>query len=200
MRQSTSFVTILAGTIKRHRYFLGWCWGICTCYSSPATLKNFPPFIHSSWPTLARLINEKKFHSSVSKSSINWHNGIVSIPIPLFYSEYFCNHFLHEETKHWRSGQEKKENHEGLAAKLKSDWLYSKSYKCLKCLSIPFPDSSPSIICDFCFAKTYKFTSLSLYSFSLYFLSISSTLWFITEIETLLTNQGAQNCTECLIP
>lgn len=171
MRQSTSFITILAGTIKRHRYFLGWCWYIYTCYSSPSTLKNFPPFIHSSWSTLARLTNEEKSLSSVSKSSINWHNGIKSLHL---YSTPLLWIFL-QSLSSWgnkalevRTGMREKRIMKDWQPSWKSDWLYSKSYKCLKYLHMSFPDSAPSIICDLCFAKTYKFTSLSRYSFSLY--------------------------------
>lgn len=150
MRYSTSFVTILSETIKRHRYFLGWCWYICTCYFS-GTVKNFLPFIHSSWPTLARLISEEKSHSSVSKPGVNWHNRIRSLhlhstPLPL----YFCNHFLHEERKHWRSrqvGEGRGPSHDWLAS-WKSDWLCSNPLPVLKVSShiLPWLCSPPSYI------------------------------------------------------
>lgn len=58
-------------------------------------------------------------------------------------------------------------------------------------LSLP-----PSIMRSLCFAKTYVFSSLNLYSFSLY---PQLSLWLIARIEVSLSNRGAQNCAEHVI-
>lgn len=59
--------------------------------------------------------------------------------------------------------------------------------------SLPLP---PSIVRSLCFAKTYVFSSLNLYTFSLY---PQLSLWLIAGIEVSLSNRGAQNCAECVI-